>query len=112
MSLVPRRLPLVCLALGLLAGCPRTVLNDVPTMGETTCKVKVGDQRSLVLLRCGPPCGGGQLAGGLTCDVYGHAELCYRDSRVETLRKLAPRRERFAWCQWAPAPEDEAPPAR
>ena len=82
MSHVPRRLPLVCLALGLLAGCPRTVFNDVPTMGETTCKVKVGDQRSLVLLRCGPPCGGGQVEGGLTCDVYGHAELCYREGRV------------------------------
>jgi hypothetical protein len=103
----PRFIPLLCLGLGLLTGCPRTVFNDVPTLGETTCKVKVGDQRSLVLLRCGPPCGGGQVEGNLTCDVYGHAELCYREGRVETLRKLAPRRERFAQCRWEQAPSGQ-----
>lgn len=90
------------LLLGLFAaGCPRTTLNDFPIHTGGTCSVELGAPREHVLLRCGPPCGGGPIAPDLTCDVYGSAELCYRDGTIATLQRLGAWGDRFAWCGWS-----------
>lgn len=110
----------VVAALSLLfTGCKREVLTDVPTLGARPCTVRLGDPRSNVLLRCGAPCGGGEVAPDLRCDVYLSAEVCYRDGQVVTLGRLAPFNGRFPWCEWntpvpaaaeEPAQESEAAP--
>ncbi|HLT29997.1 MAG TPA: hypothetical protein VK013_08135 [Myxococcaceae bacterium] len=95
------------LALGLtLVGCPRESLTHFPTLTGTTCRVELGMPREHVLLRCGPPCGGGPVGAGLSCDVYGSAEICYRDGAIVSLQRLGSWGDRFPWCGWG---EDGAP---
>ena len=64
--------------------------------------------REHVLLRCGPPCGGGPVGAELTCDVYGSAEICYRDGTIASLQRLGSWGDRFPWCGWG---ADGAPAA-
>ncbi len=83
-----------------LPGCKREFLSDVPTLTGSSCTIRLNDARSNVLLRCGAPCGGGEVAPDLHCDVYVSSEVCYRDSKVATLSRLPPFNGRFAWCTW------------
>jgi hypothetical protein len=88
--------------LWLPGACSRRVMNDVPTLGEEPCTVQRGEVRGNVLLRCGPPCGGGPVASG-RCDVYGYVSVCYgADGRVAELSKLPARGGPFPWCNWQP----------
>lgn len=108
MSIHPGALLAAVLGVALLPGCKREYISDVPTLGASTCMVRLDDQRSNVLLRCGSPCGGGEVAPDLRCDVYVSSEICYRDGRVASLERLPPFNGRFAWCNWAQEPS-EAP---
>jgi hypothetical protein len=95
---------LTAAALLALGGCQRQGMNDVPTLGEAPCRVRRGEVRSNVLLRCGPPCGGGVTQEG-RCDVYGYVSVCYGPhGRVSGLSKLPAHGGPLPWCRWEESP--------
>lgn len=109
----PSRALFVIVLLIASAGCrERRFLDNVTALeGDGFCRIKVGDERDNVLIRCGRPCAAGVVVDGTcppgrtgrcenTCDVYFDVEVCFADGRSVSVRRLDREFDRFAWCFW------------
>lgn len=121
----PSRALFLILALLSLAGCrERSSINNVTALeGDGTCRIRIGEERDNVLMRCGPPCARGNVPEGQCpegrvgtcenhCDIYFDVEVCYAAGRSVSVRRLDREFDRFEWCVWPNAQAAQPRPPR